>query len=482
MHRIKEVFRTGIIYGLGSIVSKGLGFFLLPVYTAIFTVSEFGIIEMLMSISSIVSTIIVMGLHASQSFYYFQQKERGYEKQAEIISAVFSIKVVWGITFIIILALLTPTLNSWLFEEKLSVQLFMIVFIGTFFGTVVSQSVEVFRLLFRPWPYITINIINSVLMAVLILMFVLLLNMGVKGYVTGFLVASIMTAVLGVYLIRGYLRFKLFPKELIFKIIRFAVPLLPAALSMYIMITADRWFILYFKDETQLGIYAVAAKFAMIIALAIETFRQAWWPVALDAMHSDDGPRTFRMLSRLYLGFAGIGVILISLLSQLLVQWFTAEPYHESYPLVGILAWQSVFYGFYMVISAGIWKREKTAVSALLMAIFALFNVALDYILVPMYGLYGAAFTTAITFFLWCVTSIIVSERYWYIGFPYTVLLFQLLISVPTSIYAIYLLQSDMLGIQGLSISALAIMVLLFTSLSIEDWCIIAKKLKSAAI
>ena len=69
------------------------------------------------------------------------------------------------------------------------------------------------------------------------------------------------------------------------------------------MSTADRWFIQYYHGS-EARPFAVGAKFTMLMVLAVDTFRKAWWPIAMDAMHSSDGPEIFRVISRLYMGLA----------------------------------------------------------------------------------------------------------------------------------------------------------------------------------
>ena len=134
---------------------------------------------------------------------------------------------------------------------------------------------------------------------------------------------------------------------------RFGAPLVPAAFAMYVMNTADRWFLLHFHGEDLLGIYAVGAKFAALVALGVTTFRQAWWPLAMDTMHGQDGPKLFRSIARLYLGIAAAGVVALTALSPLLVSWFAGPAFQEAYPIVGVLAWHAIFYGFFLISAGG---------------------------------------------------------------------------------------------------------------------------------
>ena len=145
------------------------------------------------------------------------------------------------------------------------------------------------------------------------------------------------------------------------------------------MSSLDRWFIQYYLGSELLGIYAVGAKFAMVMGLIVETFRQAWWPIAMDSIHSSDGPDTLRMISRLYVGFGVSMIMILALSSEYLITLLFPETYYSAWTIVCILAWQSFFYGFYMIGSIGIWKTKKTLYTMFLMAGAVVVNLILNF-------------------------------------------------------------------------------------------------------
>ena len=69
-----------LIYGFGGILSKSIGFILIPVYTRIFTPSDYGTLEMMAVIISFISAILTMGLDSAQSFFFFEQKKIWHSK------------------------------------------------------------------------------------------------------------------------------------------------------------------------------------------------------------------------------------------------------------------------------------------------------------------------------------------------------------------------------------------------------------------
>jgi len=393
---------------------------------------------MLTVISSFLAAILVMGMDSAQSMYFFKHKEEGHKVQARIVSSILQWRLIWGAAIVLIATLLSPLLNVAFFNGKLGWEYFAIAFVGTLFAQIMSQSAEVMRLLYRPWGYIGITIAQSLLAAILVLTAVLVFDHGIMGFFLGTAAASIGVAGLGWFLIREYLTFERLHVDWWPQLVRFGAPLVPAGLAMYFMTTADRWFVSYYHGEEALGIFAVGAKFALLMAVGVETFRKAWWPIAMDAMHSDDGPETFRMISRLYMGLGVAAVIILTLLSPWLVRFLTAPTFHSAWPIVGILAWQSLFYGFFLIASAGIWKAEKTYLNLYLMGGAAIVGLLLNWLLVPAYGGVGAAIATVITYFGWIVASMVMSERLWLVSFPLK--LFFVQVVVAAGIVAWYLM------------------------------------------
>lgn len=428
--RFKQLGKDSLIYGFGGVLAKSIGFLLLPVYTRIFTPAEYGTIEMLTVITSFLGTLLVMGMDSAQSFYFFQKKDEGKASQAKLVTAILQWRLLWGGLIVAAGVLISPFLSEWFFDGGISWDYFAVAFAGGLFGQVVGQSTEVFRLLYRPWPYIFITLGNTVVSASIAVGLVVILDMGVFGYFVGFTVGSSVAALVGWYAIREYVDFSSLQWKWWPKLLKFGAPLVPAAMAMYVLNTSDRWFISHYHGQDALGYYAVAAKFAMLIMFAVITFRQAWWPVAMDAMHANEDPAFFRNMAKYYLGISIIGVLLLTLLSPMLVTLLTAPVFHSAYPVVGVLAWSSILYGFYLISSMGIWKSEKTHLAAIVMAGAAVLNIALDFWLVPLHGNMGAAIATSVSFLTWNAVTILISERLWPVDYPLVRFSMQILVGV----------------------------------------------------
>ncbi len=437
MQRLKQLGKDSLVYGFGGIAARGIGILVLPIYTRIFTPADYGTIEMLGLIATLLTAIIVMGMDTAQSFYFYKQKEAGKNSQAEVVSSILQWRLTWGLAIVIVATLSAPLLNATFFEGELTWHYFALSFSGALFTSVMDQSVQIFRLLYRPWPFIAITLTQILLAVAIVLTLVLAFDRGIIAFFIGSASASLVVACFSWYLVRDYLDFRHWQTDWWPKLIRFGAPLVPAGLAMYGMNTSGRWFLQYYHGADALGKYAVGARFALLFAIVVETFRKAWWPIAMDSMQSEDGPQTFRMIARLYMGVGVSAVIALTVLSPWLVGWLTGPRFHDAWPVVGVLCWQSLFYGLYLVASAGMFKAEKTYVNAYLMGAAAILNIGLNVVLVPQFAGMGAALATVLAFLAWISVSAYFSERYWHTGFRFGVFTAQIILGAAVAAWLI---------------------------------------------
>lgn len=416
IERLKRLGRDALVYGVGSVLAKSISFLLLPVYTRIFTPEEYGLLEMLTLSASLLAAALNLEMDSAQSFYFFEQRERGKQAQASVVSTILGFRLLWGAPAVLIATVVSPLFSAAFFDGALQPIHFGIAFAAALFGQILAQSVEIYRLLYRPLAFTITTLSATLLSAALSLTAIWWLRMGVLGFFVGSLVASATLAAINWYLLRSHLRFRppWFPMA---RLLRFALPLVPGALAMYLLQSTDRWVLAKFRPAAELGLYALGAKFALLLAATIETFRQAWWPTALDAMHSADGPPVFRLIGRLYLGAASAGAVLLTLLAPLLVDIFAAPDFRGASPLVGVLGWSAVFYGFYLIGAAGLWKAERTWLASSFMGAAAVLNLALAWWWVPSFGAMGAAVAAALSFLAWNILALFGSERAWPVGY-----------------------------------------------------------------
>lgn len=433
----KQFSKDTLIYGLGLFFSKSISFLLLPFYTRIFTPSEYGLIELITIISNLLSYTIEFGLDSAQSLYFYKYQEKGFDAQAKLVSSILQYKIIFGSLIVFLSTILSPYLNKFLFNGQLSWENFFIAFSGALFLVILDQSTEVLKLIQKPLRYTLITVSQSLLSIFLILIFILGFNKGVLGYFLGNTISFMLISLISWYLIKPYLRLDRIYNELWPKLIKFSSPLLFAGFAGIVIRTSDRWFLQIFHGSNELGIFAVGAKFALIMAIFIDVFRKAWWPLAMKSLYLKNGEEIYINIGRFYIGISCSLIILLTYLSPYFLKIFANQSFFNSWPIFGILSWQSIFYGTLLIFCGGIWKYEKSFINLLITIISSIIGLFLNLIFIPKYSSIGASISTSVTFLLWFILTLLVSNHYWKIRFQFRLIAFHLLLSISICIFLI---------------------------------------------
>jgi O-antigen/teichoic acid export membrane protein len=109
----------------------------------------------------------------------------------------------------------------------------------------------------------------------------------------------------------------------------------------------------------------------------------------------------------------------ISVLGEELVTAMADPSFHEAYKVIPLVALSYVLYGCYYQLAAGIYLEGKTKHMAVLMGVAAVLNVALNFALIPHYGIMGSAVATLIAYALLPVGAYVISQRYYHIDYEW---------------------------------------------------------------
>ncbi len=430
MNIVNKFSKEAITYGFGFLISRSIIILLIPVYTRIFTPTEYGRIELLLQIGLLVGEFISLGMDSAQSLYFNKEKKNGLKAQSILISSIFQLRIIWGFFLIFLISIFSNYINLFFFQGELSYRYFIILFAGVIFSQLTSQSAEVFRLRYKPTQFVLLTSLRIIIEIPFIIYFVLKLKLGIFGYLLGTTLGYLIASIFSIYKIKNYLSLDKIHNFLWPKVLKFGLPLSIASIIFYLMNTADRFFIDIYRGEYELGLYSVAAKLSLIISGFVYPFRNAWWPWAMDLIYKKNGNRLISEMSKIYLGISLTIMMVLSYLSPFIIRLFTTEEYYDSWKLIGILTWPIICFGFYSICSVGIWKSEKTFYSITTNFSAAILGIILNFILVPKFGSMGAALATGFTFTFWVILNTFLTYKLENIILPNFILICQASISI----------------------------------------------------
>ena len=175
---------------------------------------------------------------------------------------------------------------------------------------------------------------------------------------------------------------------------RFGVPLVPTALFLWVTNFSDRFFLVKLADVAEAGLYSVGVRVASAMVLLLTAFRTAWPAFAYSIKDESEARSTYAyVLTYLTVVTAWVALAL-TLLSPWLVELLAAAEFAESSRVVGPLAFSTVAYAAYIVVAIGVGRVRRTQFNWVVTGIAALVNIALNVVLIPPYGMMGAAIAT----------------------------------------------------------------------------------------
>jgi O-antigen/teichoic acid export membrane protein len=390
--QIKRLVKHSAIYGLGGIVSRILAVLLLPLYTSYLGPKGFGKIETVVALTTVL--VIVLRLGISSAFFRFYFDSPDPERRTLVVRTSFWFTMTMATAGLIAgFALATPIAHGlrlgddpWLVRAA---------FVGLWAQMNYEQLTSLFRVEERSLQFVYASVANVLLTVGATVLLVIGLHKGPTGAVVGNFIGT-----LAVYIVLlAYRRYQLglqFDRQLFRQMNHFGMPLVPSALALWAINFIDRIFIAQFKGQAEVGVYSVAVRISSAIVFLMMAFRLAWPAFAYSIEDDREAKRTYSFVLTYLLFVCSWVSLTLSLLSPWLVHVLAPKhSFHRASEAVALLAFGSAAYAGYTVLAIGIGRARQTQFNWVVSGLAAIVNVVLNVILIPPYGMMGAAVATA---------------------------------------------------------------------------------------
>ncbi len=434
------LLKDSVIYGAGRALQKFLVALLLPLYTAFLSPADYGILGMVVTVTTFLDVFVTLGFDVAFSRFYFDDKSPAARRR--VITNTFYVStaypaVLLGAT-IVLLPTIAPLLMGGQYESG-DWRYFAVALATLFFSNLNDLPFTLFRLEHRPWIFSAFTIGRVIVQVPLSVLFVAVFDWGPMGV----LLANLVTAAgMQVMLLPTYVR-KIdwgWHWELLRPMLAFAIPALFTGISFYWLKLSDRWFLLHYQGKSEVGLYTVAYSLSQPLYITLMAFRMAWpqWHYA----RLNEPEKHKRMVSRSSTYFLALNVGLLVLIGTLLplgVRVFLNERYWSVGPATFVLSLSVVLYAVYFVFWVGSNVAKKNRMIPVFFVIASAVNIGLNFIVVPRYGMWGAAWTHALGFAMLAVTVFFYSERWYPIPYEWRRLL-KLVVAGATTLGAVWAL------------------------------------------
>jgi O-antigen/teichoic acid export membrane protein len=182
----------------------------------------------------------------------------------------------------------------------------------------------------------------------------------------------------------------------------FGLPTTPTAVSAWVVASSDRYVISYFLGAASVGIYSAAYGIGTIISMAAGVLDLVLAPT-LSKLYDEgrmEEVRTHLRYSLKYLLAVAIPFVFgAAVLAEPVLRVFsTAEIASEGYSVVPLVALGTLFTIAFVPVRYGVILVKKTRITATIWVACAVVNLGLNILVVPRWGILGAAITTLIAY------------------------------------------------------------------------------------
>ncbi|HXG70266.1 MAG TPA: oligosaccharide flippase family protein [Gemmatimonadaceae bacterium] len=407
----RQLLRQSAVYTSGTLLQQATSFLLLPLYLHLLTPADFGITALAGVTTTILVAILSLGSHGAITRFYWSWKAENAADAA--VGTVWMTVIVFAASVTIVLARWGAPLFDWLLSSVPYDPFIRVVLLTAFFGTLNQAPLALLRAreeagVFVRWSYVTAA--SALLLSVY---FVAVRRQGALGVLHANLGSTALSSAIAIYLMVRRVSFT--PRlGRLREALAFSLPLVPGAVLESVTLGLDRLILDKFVPLSQIGLYSIATRIADlgVRTIMVTSFKTAWFPFAirLNTERPDGRDRTARL--GMYVVGAGCWCAVATVLFSGVVFAALGRPeYLVVVPLVAVLAFGNLAQVVDLLAWVGLMMGKRTGAISFTTGVQALVAVCAYLLLIPPFGITGAAFASAISMAAMVTMKIRIAER-----------------------------------------------------------------------
>lgn len=396
MSEVRRIGRHSLIYGGGALLGRLAGFLMLPVYTSYLSPSDYGVLELLGMTVDIIAMVAGAGL--AGALFRFHAEAPDLEQKRDVMGTVaFGSAGLAAITCVAGMLVATPVTRL-LFDGDTPSTYLRVFFLTYFFQALEAPGFMLLRIQQRPGAFVTLNLLRLIGSLSLNIYFVVVRGWGLEGVLTSMVIVGGLTAAYCASYVVRYTGYR-FSWARFRDLTRFGAPLVLAWLGSFVLTYSDRYFLNHFRGTAEVGLYSLAYRFTFVLAsLTAGPFQQAWVPRQFEiAQRTDANALYSRMFFYLSVALLGGAAAMVAVIEDT-VRIMSAPPFHAAYRIVPVVLIATVLQHWTTFSSIGLQLAGRTGTLARASAAAVMVSLFLNLLLIPKWGVMGAAWSTVVAY------------------------------------------------------------------------------------
>jgi O-antigen/teichoic acid export membrane protein len=406
---IRSLLKDSAVYMVPTILSRGAGIFLLPLYTRYLTPADYGVVDMVNIFGGIAWVIVT--LEVNQGFARFYTDSKSVEEKNIMATTVLVYTILSYFAFYLIMEISLSSMTSLLFGEDNYSGVFRlgIVYV-TIYGINVYLNVKL-RYDLKSMLFAINNTINFVVSALTSIYFIAYLEYGVDGVLFGLISGNIISLMLHFYFVKTSIT-RTIDLGKLKNMLVFSAPLIVSSLTVILAGYVDRMMVNHYLSLSSVGLYGMAFRLSSIVLIILHGINGALMPLVYTHYKSESTPKNLAQIFKYFLVSAMFVYLIVAIFSKEIFQILTTPAFYPSSEIV-IFLFPAILMSKMHMFFPGVAIAKRTKITMGISILKLSIGVIMNTLLIPVIGVVGAAIATLITFTIGFVVNYYFSEKYY---------------------------------------------------------------------
>lgn len=414
---LRRVSRQVFAYGTADATVLAINVVLLPVYTRVLTPDEYGALALLLVFEAVLKPALRCGLDSAylRLFFDYPREEDRRTLATTVLVFVLALNAV-------VLASLWPA-SSWitrsLFGSLDYLTPLQLVLLNTSLANLLFLPLSRFRAQERSLLVGSITFARSLGTVVMRLVLVVGFRQGVFGLaladvlVTGVLALGLSPAL-------GRMVGRRSSLQMLRGLLQYGFPQVPQGLLSQVMAMSDRYVLGMRLPLPDLGVYSIGSTMASVLKLYPVALESAWMPFAFSSLRRRDAPELFARMGSYAFAVLCFGALAVTLFAEPVTRLVLPASYHHATVVVPVLVVGITIQAAAWFIATSINVAKRTSRHVLATAAGAAASLIGSLVLIPRFGVMGAALGVGCGHLALTVVTAWFGQRYYPIPYERT--------------------------------------------------------------
>ena len=386
----KNFFSSQLYFAVLNLIS-------IPIFSRLYSAEEYGVLSVYTTYSVIIAILLSLNSYRAVGRYYYEEKDDFGEFMGTLLIYCFGVYL--ALNFIFFLSL--PWTGKFLKLGLVLPFLLSISGLNYISENIYNQFIIAKK---KSREYSIIQITKNTITTFLSIYFVYILsNEKYYGQILTTIAVGLGLLLYSFFKLKKIVTLK-FNRHHLRYITRYTLPLLPYTLGSFILSRFDRVIIAGLLGLSDAGVYTMGYNIGNLLLMVITAVDAAFVPNFYKYVNA----KQFESLNKLIMNSMKISFIAalgLSLLKTEIFQILVSPKFSGGIIVVDLVIIADVFWAIFLFSKSYIDYHKHTYALSIIALVTGGANIALNIILIPIYGIYGGGIATLIAFILLAIIS-----------------------------------------------------------------------------